>query len=87
VPDFLVLQRIFDFLDNTYNVNANVSSFFNNTIYRVSWGYAIIAKPTAELGLLLGTHTLQTNIGIGVISGGSELLIKIIITLLRLCQI
>jgi len=70
------LQRSFDFGDNTYNVNANVSSFFNNTIYRVSWGYAIIAKPTAELGLLLGTHTLQTNIGIGVISGGAGVAYK-----------
>jgi hypothetical protein len=65
------LQRNFDFGDHTYNVDAKVSSFFNNTIYRVSWGYAILAKPTAELGLLLGTHTLQTNIGIGLTAGGA----------------
>jgi hypothetical protein len=64
------LQRTINFGDNTYNLNANISSFFNNTIYRVSWGYAILAKHTAELGLLIGTHTLQTNIGIGLTSGG-----------------
>jgi hypothetical protein len=70
------LQRTINFGDNTYNVSANVSSFFNNTIYRVSWGYAILAKPTAELGLLIGTHTLQTNIGIGLTAGGAGVAYK-----------
>ena len=70
------LERSFNFGDNVYNVSANVSSFFNNSIYRVSWGYAILAKPTYELGLLIGAHTLQSSMGLGVTAGGAGLSYK-----------
>ncbi|MEI8075035.1 MAG: hypothetical protein WCH78_09820 [Bacteroidota bacterium] len=65
------LERTVIFGDNTYNVTANVNTFFNTTIYRVSIGYAILAKPTYELGLLLGTHTLQSKMGLGISAGGA----------------
>lgn len=67
------LERTIQFGDNTYNVSAKVSSFFNTTIYRASWGYAVLAKPKAELGFLIGTHTLQTNIGLGITTGAGSL--------------
>ncbi|MEN9684429.1 MAG: hypothetical protein RLZZ28_215, partial [Bacteroidota bacterium] len=38
------LQKTIKFGDSTFNLNANVKGIFNNTIYRISWGYAIIAK-------------------------------------------
>ncbi len=64
------LQRTIQFGDNTYNVNANISSFFNNSVYRFSWGYALLSKPKAELGLQLGIHTMQSSIGIALAAGG-----------------
>jgi hypothetical protein len=65
------LERTINYGDHTYNVSATVSSYFNNTIYRASFGYAILAKPNAELGLLIGAHTLQSSMGIGVTAGGA----------------
>lgn len=65
------LERTINYGDHTYNVSATVSSYFNNTIYRASFGYAILAKPTAELGLLVGAHTLQSSMGIGLTAGGA----------------
>ena len=70
------LERTINFGDHTYNVNATVSSFFNNTIYRASFGYAILAKPTAELGLLIGAHTLQSSLGVGLTAGGAGVAYK-----------
>ncbi len=67
------LDRTIQFGDNTYNVSANVSSFFNTTIYRASWGYALLAKPKAELGFLIGTHTLQTSVGMGIKTAAGSL--------------
>ncbi len=60
------IQKTINFGDSTYNFNANVNSYFNNNIYRVSWGYAILSKPKYEVGLLLGFHTMQTDLGIGI---------------------
>jgi hypothetical protein len=65
------LERTINFGDHTYNVSATVSSYFNNSIYRASLGYAILSKPTAELGLLIGAHTLQSSIGVGLTAGGA----------------
>lgn len=65
------IQRSFDFGNHSYTMNTNVNSYFNTSIYRVSWGYAILAKPTAELGVLLGAHTLQTSLGVGLSAGGA----------------
>lgn len=65
------LERTINYGDHTYNVAATVSSYFNNTIYRASFGYAILAKPNAELGLLIGAHTLQSSMGVGLVAGGA----------------
>ena len=64
------IKKTFQFGDNTYNVNANVNSFFNNSIYKFSWGYALLSNPKAELGLSLGIHTMVTNFGIAVNGAG-----------------
>lgn len=64
------LQRTIQFGDDIYNINANVNAFFNNSIYRFSYGYAIVSKPKAELGLQLGIHTMQSSIGIALAAGG-----------------
>jgi hypothetical protein len=64
------LQKTIQFGDKTFNINANVNSFFNNAIYRFSWGYALLSKPKGELGLQLGIHTMQSSMGIGLAAGG-----------------
>ena len=60
------LQKDIIVEDNTYPVNSTVSSFFNTTIYQVSYGYAILSKPTYEAGLMIGTHILHANTGISL---------------------
>ncbi len=60
------LKKDITFNDNTYAINASVKSFFNTAIYQFSYGYAIIAKPKYELGLLIGSHIIGGSAGIGL---------------------
>jgi hypothetical protein len=60
------LKKDITFNDNTYHVNASVNSFFNTAIYQFSYGYAIVAKPKYEIGLLLGSHIIGGKAGIGL---------------------
>jgi len=48
----------------TYAANSKVDAFFNTSIYQFSYGYAVVMKPTYEIGLSIGTHTIGTKIGI-----------------------
>jgi len=58
------LQKDINFGGNTYNINSAVSSFFNTSIYRFSYGYAIISQPNFEAGLLIGAHIIRFNVGL-----------------------
>ena len=60
------LQKDITFDSTTYHTNASVNVFFNNNIYVFSYGYAIIEKPTYELGVSFGAHTLGTKAGISL---------------------
>lgn len=60
------LTRDLTFNGNTYNVDATVKSFFNTAIYQFSYGYAIVAKPKYEIGLLIGAHVVGGSAGIGL---------------------
>jgi hypothetical protein len=60
------LQRTVEFGDHTYNVNASVNAFFNTDIYRFSYGYAILSKPTFEAGLLIGAHVVKAGMGLSI---------------------
>lgn len=60
------LKKDIDFGENTYPVNADVNFFFKTTIYRFSYGYALIQKPRYEAGLLIGTHIVQTKVGLSL---------------------
>jgi hypothetical protein len=60
------LQRDITFDTTTYHVNASVSSYFNTAIYQFSYGYAFIEKPTYEVGVLIGAHTVGAKAGISV---------------------
>jgi hypothetical protein len=66
------LDKDITFRGETYHVNATVSSFFNTSIYQISYGYAILAKPDWELGVLIGTHLVGGKAGISVIGTGGE---------------
>jgi len=59
------LQKDIIFGGNTYNINNTVSSFFNTSIYRFSYGYAILSQPNFEAGLLIGAHIIRFNVGLG----------------------
>ncbi len=60
------LTRDITFNDNTYHVDASVKSYFNTAIYQFSYGYAIIAKPNFELGLMIGAHIVGGKAGISL---------------------
>lgn len=59
-----VLQRDIRFRDHTYNVNAMVSSFFNTSIYRISYGYSIFSRKKYEAGLTIGVHAVRASVGL-----------------------
>ena len=60
------LQKDITFNDQTYHINSSVNSYFNTAIYQFSYGYAFIEKPTYEVGVLIGAHTVGTKAGISL---------------------
>ncbi|MGL2964465.1 hypothetical protein ACSVH2_11650 [Flavobacterium sp. RSB2_4_14] len=60
------LEKTFDFGENTYEINTTIYSYFNVGVYRFSYGYAILSKPKYEVGLSVGAHILELQLGIGV---------------------
>jgi hypothetical protein len=60
------LDKDIIFEGNTYYANSTVHTFFNTTIYQLSYGYAILSKPEYEAGVRVGTHILGANTGISL---------------------
>ncbi|HSD13530.1 MAG TPA: hypothetical protein VLB74_02660 [Flavobacterium sp.] len=50
--------------DETYPINSDLRTEIETNFFRFSYGYAIFSKPKYEAGLLIGTHTITTKIGI-----------------------
>jgi hypothetical protein len=68
-----ILQKDIIFRDSTYPVDATVNSFFNTAIYQFSYGYAILSKPTYEVGILIGAHVVGGKTGIGLVTPNGAL--------------
>ncbi len=72
------IQKDIIFNDIVYPVSASINSYFNTAIYQISYGYAILAKPNYEFGVLIGTHLVGGEVGMainnpnGSISGSSD---------------
>jgi hypothetical protein len=66
------LDKDITFKGQDYYVDATVKSFFNTAIYQVSYGYAILAKPDYEVGVLIGTHLVGGKAGLSVVGTGGE---------------
>ena len=60
----ITLKKDITFEDQTFPENSSVNSFFNTSIYQLSYGYAIISKPKFEAGLEIGTHLVSVKTGI-----------------------
>ncbi|KQB43600.1 hypothetical protein [Flavobacterium aquidurense] len=58
------LQKEIEFGDHTYPINATVSAFLDNQIYRITYGYAFVSKPTYEIGALIGAHVMFADVGL-----------------------
>lgn len=67
-----ILQKDIEFGDHTYPVNASVNSYFKIDMYLFSYGYAFLLKPKYELGLMVGTHVLATDVGISLANETSQ---------------
>ncbi|MDW8852147.1 hypothetical protein SD960_18730 [Flavobacterium sp. MMLR14_040] len=67
------LERDITFGDNTYNVNARVSAYFNVQIARIAYGYAFLSKPKYEAGLLIGSHVMFVDLGLRLEGEGQSL--------------
>jgi hypothetical protein len=65
------LQKDITFNDQTYHINSSVDTYFNTAIYQFSYGYAFIEKPTYEVGVLIGAHTVGTKAGISLNGSGT----------------
>lgn len=55
------LEKDITFRDTTFHAYASVSTFFNTHIGRVTYGYAVLSKPTYEAGVLIGSHIINMN--------------------------
>jgi hypothetical protein len=60
------LKKDITFKDQTYHINSTVDTYFNTSIYQFSYGYAIIEKPTYEVGVMIGAHTVGAKTGISL---------------------
>ncbi|MEN2398778.1 hypothetical protein GKZ90_0003285 [Flavobacterium sp. MC2016-06] len=60
------LEKQIVFGDNTYDINARVTAFFDVQIARIAYGYAFLSKPKYEAGLLIGAHVLFGDVGLRV---------------------
>lgn len=58
------LQKQIEFGDHTYPIDATVSSFMDNQIFRITYGYAFISKPKYEIGALIGAHVMFSDVGL-----------------------
>jgi len=58
------LKEDINFADSTFHENTSVDAFFNTSIYRFSYGYAIFEKPRYEAGVLIGTHIVRSQVGL-----------------------
>lgn len=58
------LEKDIHFGDNTYPAESTISANFNTQITRFYYGYAFISKPKIEVGALVGTHFLITDISL-----------------------
>jgi hypothetical protein len=62
------INKDINFADSTYKTNSTVHGFFNTDIWRFSYGYALLAKPKYELGLMIGAHVVRANVGLGIVT-------------------
>jgi hypothetical protein len=60
------LKKDIVFGEDTFHVNNEVSSFFKTPIFRISYGYALVARPKFEAGLLVGLHVVGTKVGMSL---------------------
>ncbi|UOK41278.1 MULTISPECIES: hypothetical protein [Flavobacterium] len=60
------LDRDITIGDETYFINTSLNTSLETNFFRFSYGYAIFSKPKYEVGLLIGTHTITTKIGVEV---------------------
>ena len=60
------LEKDITFGENTYHINTRVTAFFDVQIARIAYGYAFLAKPKYQAGLLIGAHVLFTDLGLRV---------------------
>jgi hypothetical protein len=63
------IEKTIHFDNYTYPVEAQVNAHFNASIGLISYGYAILSKPTYEAGLMIGTHVMNADMGISLNTG------------------
>ncbi|HEY9258910.1 hypothetical protein [Chitinophaga sp.] len=63
-----VLDKEITFGEHTYPVNAATNSYFNTDIFRFSYGYALLCKPRAEAGIMIGAHIVKAGVGLAAVT-------------------
>ncbi|HET7898749.1 MAG TPA: hypothetical protein VFL47_13790, partial [Flavisolibacter sp.] len=65
------LRKDISFGDSTYAANTTLKAFFNAGTWRLSYGFALLAKPGYEIGLRIGAHVLVNDIGVKAYTGNA----------------
>jgi hypothetical protein len=60
------LKKDITFGNDVYHLNTSVNAFVNTNIYRFSYGYAVLEEPKYEAGLMIGTHIVTADVGMGI---------------------
>jgi hypothetical protein len=53
----------------TFSASTEVDSFFDSTIWRVAYGYSFLNDNKRELGLLVGLHVTEIEVGVNSADG------------------
>jgi hypothetical protein len=61
-----LLNRDITFGDSTFNVGAQIDSFFNTSYISADYGFAFIANPQVELGAMIGLTALRIHTGMSL---------------------
>jgi hypothetical protein len=60
------IEKTLTFGEHIYNIDTEITTFFDTDIYKVSYGYALVLHPRYEIGVMIGAHIVTVDVGVGI---------------------
>jgi len=60
------LEKDIQWGDEAFHIGATVGAFFDFELYRLAFGYDLVQGEKSYFGFVLGTHMIDTAVGIGI---------------------